>query len=118
EWNLRRKQISEMYNKGLEGLPIILPSTVPENKHVFHLFVIRVKQREKFMKFMSDEGISTVIHYPIPIHLQPAYKYLNYKKGILPVTEKVAEEIVSLPIFPDLEDIEVDYVIHTIRKFY
>ncbi|MHB1254260.1 MAG: DegT/DnrJ/EryC1/StrS family aminotransferase, partial [Candidatus Humimicrobiaceae bacterium] len=118
EWNLRRKQISEMYNKGLKGLPIILPSTVPDNKHVFHLFVIRVKQREKFMKFMSDEGISTVIHYPIPIHLQPAYKYLNYKKGILPVTEKVAEGTVSLPIFPDLEDVEVDYVIKSIKKFF
>ncbi|MHB1348144.1 MAG: DegT/DnrJ/EryC1/StrS family aminotransferase [Candidatus Humimicrobiaceae bacterium] len=118
EWNLRRKEISDMYNKGLEGLPIILPSTLPENKHVFHLFVIRVKQRDKFMKFLSDEGISTVIHYPIPIHLQPAYKYLNYKKGILPVTEKVAEEIVSLPIYPDLEDAEVEYVIQTIRKFF
>ena len=70
------------------------------------------------MKFMSDEGISTVIHYPIPIHLQPAYKYLNYKKGILPVTEKVSEEIVSLPIFPDLEDNEVDYVIKSIKKFF
>ena len=118
EWNLRRKQISNMYIKGLEGLPIILPSSVTENKHVFHLFVVRVKQREKFMKFLSDEGISTVIHYPIPIHLQPAYKYLNYKKGILPVTEKLAEEIVSLPIFPDLEDNEVEYAIKSIKKFF
>lgn len=118
EWNLRRKQIAEMYNKGLEGLPIILPSTAPENKHVFHLFVIRVKQREKFIKFMSDEGVNTVIHYPIPIHLQPAYKYLNYKKGFLPVTEKVSEEIVSLQIYPDLEDNEVEYVIKSIKKFF
>src|SRR5450830_300710 len=118
EWNLKRKQISDMYSKGLKGLPIILPSAAPENKHVFHLYVIRVKQREKFMKFISDEGVGTIIHYPIPIHLQPAYKYLNYKKGFLPVTEKVAEEIVSLPIFPDLEDNEVEYVIKSIKKFF
>ena len=118
EWNLKRKEISDMYSKGLKGLPIILPSAAPENKHVFHLYVIRVKQREKFMKFISDEGVGTIIHYPIPIHLQPAYKYLNYKKGFLPVTEKVSEEIVSLPIYPDLEDGEVEYVIKSIKKFF
>ena len=118
DWNQRRKEISDMYNVGLKGLPVILPSAAPENKHVFHLFVVRVKQREKFMKFLSDEGISTVIHYPIPIHLQPAYKYLNHKKGFLPVTEKVSEEIVSLPIYPDLEDSEVEYVIESIIKFF
>jgi len=118
EWNLRRKQIAGMYNKGLAGLPIILPSSLPESSHVFHLYVIRVKQREKFMQFLSDEGVSTVIHYPIPIHLQPAYKYLSHKKGFLPVTEKVAEEIVSLPIYPDLEDAEVEHVIQTIKKFF
>ncbi|MHB1347481.1 MAG: DegT/DnrJ/EryC1/StrS family aminotransferase [Candidatus Humimicrobiaceae bacterium] len=118
EWNLRRRQISEMYVKGLENLPVLLPSSSPENVHVFHLFVIRVKQRDKFMKFLSGEGVNTVIHYPIPIHLQPAYKYLNHKKGFLPITERISEEIVSLPIFPDLEDAEVDYVIKSIKKFF
>jgi dTDP-4-amino-4,6-dideoxygalactose transaminase len=118
EWNLRRKEIADKYRKELRGLPVILPSYTSENKHVFHLFVIRVKLREKFIKFLSDEDISTVIHYPIPIHLQPAYKYLNYKKGFLPVTEKAAEEIVSLPIYPDLEDAEVEYVIENIKKFF
>ncbi|MCE5330169.1 DegT/DnrJ/EryC1/StrS family aminotransferase [bacterium] len=118
EWNLRRKQIADRYINRLSDLPIVLPSHSSENMHVFHLFVIRVAQRDKFMKFLLNEGISTIIHYPIPIHLQPAYKYLNYKDGILPVTEKLTEEIVSLPIFPDLEDNEVEYVIESIKKFY
>jgi len=118
EWNLRRKQIAGMYIKGLGGLPIILPCVSKENTHAFHLFVIRVNQREKFMQFLSDDGISTIIHYPIPIHMQPAYKYLSHKKGFLPITEKVSEEIVSLPIYPDLEDNEVEHVIQTIKKFF
>ena len=118
EWNLRRKQIAHRYINELDGLPIILPSYSSGNIHVFHLFVIRVAQRDKLMEFLLNEGISTIIHYPIPIHLQPAYKYLNYEKGILPVTEKLTEEIVSLPIFPDLEDDEVEYVIKSIKKFY
>ncbi|MCL5069964.1 MAG: DegT/DnrJ/EryC1/StrS family aminotransferase [Actinobacteria bacterium] len=118
EWNLRRKQIADRYINELDGLPIILPASSYENKHVFHLFVIRVTQRDKFMEFLLNEEISTIIHYPIPIHLQPAYKYLNYKKGDLPVTEKLCEEIVSLPIFPDLEDKEVGYVIKTIKNFF
>ncbi|MDD5659992.1 MAG: DegT/DnrJ/EryC1/StrS family aminotransferase [Actinomycetota bacterium] len=118
EWNLRRKQIAKRYMNELSKLPIILPSYPSDNKHVFHLFVIRVSQRKKFMNFLSREGISTIIHYPVPIHLQPAYEYLNYEKKDLPVTEKLAKEIVSIPIFPDLEDREVEYIIKSIKKFY
>ncbi|MCL6087792.1 MAG: DegT/DnrJ/EryC1/StrS family aminotransferase [Actinobacteria bacterium] len=118
EWNLRRKQIAKRYISELSGLPIILPSYLPENTHVFHLFVIRVAQRDKFMKFLLNEGISTIIHYPIPIYLQPAYKFLGCKKEDLPVIEKILEEILSIPIYPELEDAEVDYVIAVIKKFY
>lgn len=118
EWNLRRKQIAKRYVNELSKLPIILPSYPSGNKHVFHLFVARVAQRDKFMDFLSKEGISTIIHYPVPIHLQSAYKYLNYKNGDLPVTEKLAKEIISIPIFPDLEDKEVEYIIKSIKKFY
>ncbi|MCL5069990.1 MAG: DegT/DnrJ/EryC1/StrS family aminotransferase, partial [Actinobacteria bacterium] len=118
EWNLRRKQIAKRYINELSGLPIILPSYLPENIHVFHLYIIRVAQRDKFMKFLLNEGINTIIHYPIPMHLQPAYKFLGYKKEDLPVTEKLSEEILSIPIYPELEDAEVDYVIAIIKKFY
>ena len=93
-------------------------SVLPERKHVFHLFVVRVKERQKFLEFMSASGINIIIHYPIPIRLQPAYKFLNYKRGDFPVTEKVSEEIVSLPIYPELEEKEISYIIAKIINYF
>jgi dTDP-4-amino-4,6-dideoxygalactose transaminase len=118
EWNKRRSQIAGRYINELNKLPIIIPSDLPGYKHVFHLFVIRVKERQKFIEFMSGNGINIIIHYPIPIHLQPAYKFLNYKIGDLPVTEKVSEEIVSLPVYPELEEKEINYIIAQIINYF
>lgn len=118
EWNKRRRQIAERYMSELGKLPIIIPSIFPEHKHVFHLFVIRIEERQKFLEFMSASGINLIIHYPIPIHLQPAYEFLNYKRGSLPVTEKVSEEILSLPIYPELEEKEISYIIAKIINYF
>ncbi|MCL4385577.1 MAG: DegT/DnrJ/EryC1/StrS family aminotransferase [Actinobacteria bacterium] len=86
---------------------------------VFHLFVARCKEeRSKLIGYLLKEGISVLIHYPIPIHLQPAYSFLSYKAGDLPVTEKISQEILSIPIYPELEDKEIDYIIDKINKFY
>ena len=87
-------------------------------KHVYHLYVIRVKNRQSFMDYMDAKGIKTLIHYPYPIHLQEAYTGLGFESGSLPVTEKLASEIVSLPIYPELKDSEVDYIIETVLKFF
>ena len=118
EWNKRRRQIAGRYMNELGKLPIIIPSVFPEHKHVFHLFVVRVSQRQKFLEFMSVSGINIVIHYPTPIHLQPAYEFLNYKRGDFPVTEKVSEEIISLPIYPELEEKEISYIIAKIINYF
>ncbi|MCL5072874.1 MAG: DegT/DnrJ/EryC1/StrS family aminotransferase [Actinobacteria bacterium] len=118
EWNERRYQIADRYISELGELPILIPSVLPEHKHVFHLFVIRVKERQKFLEFMSDNGISIIIHYPVPIHLQPAYEFLNYKRGDFPVTEKVSEEIISLPVYPELEEKEISYIIAKIINYF
>ncbi len=118
EWNKRRHWIADRYMGELNKLPIILPSVFPGYDHVFHLFVIRVKERQKFLEFMSGKGINIIIHYPIPIHLQPAYEFLNYKKGDFPITEKVSEEILSLPIYPELEEKEINYIIAKIIIFF
>jgi len=118
EWNDRRRQIANRYIDELCKLPIIIPSVFPGHKHVFHLFVVRVKERQKFLGFMSACGINIIIHYPIPIHLQPAYEFLNYKRGDFPITEKVAEEIVSLPIYPELEEKEISYIIAKIINYF
>ena len=118
EWNKRRRQIADRYMNELGKLPIIIPLVFPEHKHVFHLFVVRVSQRQKFLEFMSASGINIIIHYPIPIHLQPAYEFLNYKRGDFPVTEKVSEEIISLPIYPELEEKEISYIIAKIINYF
>lgn len=87
-------------------------------RNVYHLYVIRVKNRECFMDHMDANGIKTLIHYPFPIHLQEAYNGLGYKEGSLPITEKLASEIVSLPIYPELKEDEVDYTIESVLKFF
>lgn len=114
-WTKERREIAMRYNKLLEGLPIILPKELPDRMHVYHLYVIRTKQREKFMKFMENEGITTSIHYPIPVHKQIAYKELQSKK--LPNSEQVANEVVSLPFFVGITLKEQEYVVDKIKKF-
>lgn len=117
-WNAKRLKNAKIYNRFLLGGPVITPKIFPNYNHVFHLYVVRVRQREKLARFLAEKGISTQMHYPIPIHLQPAYKDLGYKKGDFPVTEKLAEEILSLPMFPELKTREINYICQTIKSFY
>ena len=96
---------------------IILPEVRNINNHSFHQFVIRVKKRKEFIKHLTQKQIGFGIHYPFPIHLQKAYKFLGYKKGSLPLTEKYAKEIISLPIFPELTMKEVKYIVDCINAY-
>lgn len=118
EWNQRRRQIAEQYTAGLAGLPVQVPVQASKGVHVYHLYVIQVADRNRLQAFLEDRGIQTLIHYPIPAHLQPAYAYLGYTTGALPVTERVAGAILSLPIYPQLSDDEVCQVIESIRAYY
>ena len=87
------------------------------SRAVYHLYVVRVDDREALMSFLKDQGIGTGIHYPIPLHLQNAYRDLGYVPGDFPVTEKVAAEIVSLPMYPQLHAHQQRYVVEMILKF-
>lgn len=118
KWNKGRLEYAKLYNSLLKNLPIILPKIFPNYTHVFHLYVIRVKEREKLSKYLKEKGIATGIHYPIPIHLQKAYKNLGYKKGDFTVAEKLADEILSLPMYPELKKAEVKYICKQIASFY
>lgn len=121
EWTQRRIEIAKKYIEGLAELPIKLPTFVTGLRQVFHLFVIQLKNqatRDELMKYLAKKEITTLIHYPLAIHLQLAYKDLGYKKGGLPVTEQAVSTIMSLPIFPEIKDKEVDYVIENIRDFF
>jgi len=105
EWNEQRRQAAQKYQEMLGSAKdaIVLPFVPEWAKPVFHLFVVRVQDRTQLMKRLGDDGIGTGIHYPIPLHLQKAYIGSGYKAGDFPVTEKIAAEIVSLPMFPGLQ---------------
>jgi len=117
KWNNMRRKWAKLYNELLENSSVVTPVEAKYAKHVYHLYVIRSKGRNELQQFLSRKGISTGIHYPIPIHLQRAYSYLGYKEGDFPITEKFAREILSLPMFPELEEDEVVYVCDQIKRF-
>lgn len=115
-WVKRRRTIASRYLEGLKNLDIVLPIEAEGRKHAYHLFVVRVKERDRFRKLMEECGVRTDIHYPVPVHLQPAYSEYAGQNTFLRNTELQAGELVSLPIFPELTDEEVDIVIDSARK--
>ena len=114
-WIERRRQIAARYISAFEALDIGLPREAEGRKHGYHLFVVRVKNRDAFREKMEALGVKTDIHYPIPVHHQPAYAEYAEQSRFLPVTESQAREIVSLPIFPELADEEVECVIEAVK---
>lgn len=116
-YNKRRRAIAERYISEIKNPRVETPKTRAGATHVFHLFVIKVDAREKFLAYLKEKGVGYGIHYPFPVHLQKAYGFLGYKEGSLPKTEAAAKKIVSLPIFPELTEKEVTYIIETINGF-
>jgi dTDP-4-amino-4,6-dideoxygalactose transaminase len=117
DWNASRRRAAATYADLLADLPLVMPSTADYAEHIFHLYVVRVSNREALMDHLRSKGIASGLHYPIPIHLQPAYSELGYSRGDFPVTEAYADTIVSLPIYPELDDAKVAYVVEAIREF-
>ncbi len=118
-WTSRRQEIAKKYKAALTGVgDLVMPVEAPGCEHVFHLFVIRTKHRTELQKFLSDKEISTAVAYPIPLHLQNAYKHLGYKRGDLPVSEVAADEVLALPMYAELTDPQVEYVISTVQAFF
>jgi dTDP-4-amino-4,6-dideoxygalactose transaminase len=106
-----------MYDERLAALAEVRTPFVPEwAEPVWHLYVVRVPERDRVLRRLREDGIDAGIHYPVPLHLQPAYAYLGGKKGDLPVTERVADEILSLPIFPEMTPGQVDRVVDSLRR--
>ena len=97
-------------------LGILPPFEAPLNRHVYHLYVIRTARRAGMQAYLAERGISTLIHYPVPVHLQTAYLHLGYAAGSFPVTEQVASEILSLPLYPHLGREEVDLVLKAVKE--
>lgn len=102
EWNSARRQRAKLYDQLLAGSEVTTPLEVGYGKHVYHLYVIRSKFRDELRSFLQSKGAGTLIHYPVPLHLQEAYGDLGLSRGTLPVAERYADEILSLPLYPEL----------------
>ena len=117
-WTEARRKNAKLYNNLLKSIPgIIIPFEPEWSKAVYHLYVIRVKNRDALQKKLSDQGISAGLHYPVPLHQQKAYTCLNCKTGDFPVTESVAAEILSLPMFPGLTEEQVTFACTIIKEY-
>ncbi len=118
-WNDKRAEIAEKYSDGLKDLDgVITPYCEPYNKHIYHQYTIRTKRRDELAEFLKGKGIQTAVHYPIPLHLQKAFSYFGYKPGDFPIAEQCSKEVLSLPMFPELTDEEIDYVIESVKEFF
>jgi len=115
QWIERRRTIAKMYDEGLKNT-VITPYVLPGVRHVYHLYVIRIKNRDKVRKFLAEKGISTGIHYPIPLPFLKAYSYLGHKPADFPVAYSIKDELLSLPIYGDMTDEQVEYVIQHLRN--
>jgi dTDP-3-amino-3,4,6-trideoxy-alpha-D-glucose transaminase len=115
--NAARRRLAQNYTEMLSGLPIITPKKVSWAEHVYHLYVVRMKERDALKRHLEGAGIATVLHYPIPLHLQPALKDLGYQRGAFPVTEQYADEIISLPMYPEMHEAAQEIVVSEIRKY-
>jgi dTDP-4-amino-4,6-dideoxygalactose transaminase len=135
DWNQRRQQHAATYDQmfadsGLTSgrnsnqtsnqlsAPVRLLARSPQAKHVFHQYVIRAERRDELRKFLAERKIGSEVYYPIPLHLQPVFSYLGLKAGDLPVSEQAAKEVLALPMFPELTEAEIGYVVESIADFY
>ena len=119
DWNERRRSAAARYNQGLADLDMLrLPVEAGYAHHVYHLYVIRAPRRDELAAVLSQAGIQTAVHYPNALHLTPAYQFLGHGEGSFPQCEGICEEILSLPMYPEIETDHIDYVVEQIHQFY
>lgn len=118
EWNEARREHAAQYNELLKGTPVVTPIECPDARHIYHLYVVRAPDRDALQTHLKNQGIFTGIHYPVPIHMQKATAYLGYTEGDFPHTERAVNEILSLPMFPELTGEEIERVATAVKSFY
>jgi dTDP-4-amino-4,6-dideoxygalactose transaminase len=122
QWTEGRRRNAERYRQLFSRMKhadrIVLPPTVPGNFHVYNQFTVRAPKRDELRTFLKEKGIGTEVYYPLPMHLQNCYRDLGHQKGAFPVSEQAAEEVMSLPIYPELTETQQSYVVEMIAEFY
>jgi dTDP-4-amino-4,6-dideoxygalactose transaminase len=117
QWIEARRKWAALYNKLLSGVNVQLPVEPPGYKHVYHLYVIRSQKRDALQTYLKEHGIGTAIHYPSPVHFQPFYSRGQNRHGQFPAAEKICNEILSLPMYPELTEEQIKHVVATIKEF-
>jgi dTDP-4-amino-4,6-dideoxygalactose transaminase len=118
DWNLTRRENATYYSESLKEISgVQIPSEADFATSVYHLYVILVDDREGLQQFLTEKGISTGLHYPVPLHLQKAYAHFGYKKGDFPVAEQAADRLLSLPMFPELTNQQIEYIVESIKQY-
>ncbi|MFA6357113.1 MAG: DegT/DnrJ/EryC1/StrS family aminotransferase [Candidatus Omnitrophota bacterium] len=118
EWNKRRQEVAQHYNRSLANLDIKTPFVPDYTTHIYHQYVLRTKfPNNKFMDYLQSKGIDSRVFYPVPLHLQKCFKYLGYKRGDFPEAEKAARQVFTLPVYPELTGEEKDYIIQSLKEF-
>ncbi|ERI94319.1 putative erythromycin biosynthesis sensory transduction protein EryC1 [Clostridiales bacterium oral taxon 876 str. F0540] len=115
KWNKERREIAQYYSSNIKSSKLVLPVEEENHKHVYHIYPIRCENRDELQGYLNENGIGTLIHYPVPMHLQEAYKELGYYEGDFPIAEKICREELSLPIWPGMKKNEIDFVVNTIN---
>jgi dTDP-4-amino-4,6-dideoxygalactose transaminase len=118
EWNESRRRLADYYMERLSFPDLVLPVVSESAQPVWHLFVVRSGERDRLQGQLKSEGVATGVHYPVPLHVQPAYEYMAIPRGTLPITERVAKEVVSLPMFPELTEEHIDSVCSALAGVY
>jgi dTDP-4-amino-4,6-dideoxygalactose transaminase len=119
QWTAERQRAAQQYHEKLKNSgDIILPVIAEHATSVWHLYVIRTQTRDALQAYLSERGIGTLIHYPVPPHLQEAYSHLGLKRGAFPIAEEIADTCLSLPMYPGLSHDDIDFIADTIRSFY
>lgn len=116
-WNNKRREIAKKYNSGINNPKVILPREIDYAYHVYHLYVLRVKNRDTFRNLLRKKGISTLVHYPVPMHRQPFLRQISGAKNYFPVADRLSREIVSIPMHPYLKNKEVSYIIDVTNSY-
>ncbi len=117
KWNARRREHTGLYNRRLQDTGLLLPAEPDYSKHCYHLYVIRSKRRDELQRFLRENGVRAIAHYPVPVHLQDAYRDLAVSAGTLPSTEQCAREVLSLPVAPELSEEQIEAVCDLVAQF-
>ncbi len=117
-WNAARQKIAKRYAKGLAGLPLKLPAAPAGMEPIHHLYTVRTEKRDRLHEFLTQKDVGSGVYYPLPLHLQPCYRFLDYKPGDMPVSEAACKTALSLPMFAEMTLKQADHVIASVREFF